>query len=72
MCELRRQGVAVGRRIVARLMWENGVAGVTRRRRRNLTKADAGAAKVLDLIRRDSTARMPGLKLWRHRLLRDR
>lgn len=61
--ELQRLGVPVGRRVVARLMRENGICGRTRRKRRNLTKADAGAAAVPDLIRRDFTAPMPGLKL---------
>jgi hypothetical protein len=61
--ELQRRGVPVGRRIVARLMWEDGIAAVTRRRRRNLTRPDAGAAAVPDLIRREFTAPMPGLKL---------
>jgi transposase InsO family protein len=61
--ELQRQGVPVGRRVVARLMRENGIAGVTRRKRRNLTKPDPGAAVVPDLIRREFTAPMPGLKL---------
>ena len=61
--ELRRRGVPVGRRVVARLMRENGIAGVTRRKRRNLTKPDSGAAAIPDLIRRDFTAPMPGLKL---------
>lgn len=42
--ELKRQGVEVGRHRVARLMRENGIAGITRRRRRNLTRADPGAA----------------------------
>lgn len=53
----------VGRRRVARLMREHGIAGITRRRRRNLTKPDPGAAAVPDLIRREFTAPMPGLKL---------
>jgi putative transposase len=44
-------------------MREHGIKGVTRRRRRNLTKPDTGAAAVPDLIRRDLTAAMPGLKL---------
>jgi transposase InsO family protein len=44
-------------------MRENGVAGVTRRGRRSLTRPDAGAATVPDLIRREFTAPMPGLKL---------
>jgi putative transposase len=61
--ELKRQGVDVGRRRVARLMRENGIAGITRRKRRNLTRPDKEAATVPDLIRRDFTAPMPGLKL---------
>jgi putative transposase len=61
--ELQRLGVPVGRRVVARLMRQNGISGATRRRRRNLTKPDAGAAAVPDLIQRDFTAPMPGLKL---------
>jgi putative transposase len=61
--ELQRQGVPVGRRVVARLMRERGIAGVTRRRRRNLIKPDTGAAAVPDLIKREFTAPMPGLKL---------
>lgn len=61
--ELQRQGIAVGQRRVARLMREHGIAGVTRRRRRNLTKPDPGAAAVPDLIQREFTAPMPGLKL---------
>jgi transposase InsO family protein len=60
---LQRRGVPVGRRVVVRLMRALGMAGVTRRNRRNLTKPDAGASAVPDLIRRDFTARMPGLKL---------
>ena len=61
--ELQRRGLAVGRRVVARLMRAHGIAGVTRRKRRNLTKPDRGAAAIPDLIRRDFTAPMPGLKL---------
>jgi len=61
--ELQRQGVPVGRRIVARLMRERGITGVTRRRRRNLTKPDPGAAVIPDLLQRDFSAPMPGLKL---------
>lgn len=61
--ELQAQGVPAGRRAVARLMRENGISGITRRRRRNLTKPDPGAAAVPDLLRRDFTAPMPGLKL---------
>jgi hypothetical protein len=61
--ELQRQGVPVGRRVVARLMRALGIAGVTRRKRRSLTKPDSGASEVPDLIRRDFTAPMPGLRL---------
>jgi putative transposase len=61
--ELKVQGVEVGRRRVARLMREHGMAGITRRKRRNLTKPDEGAALVPDLLRRELTAPVPGLKL---------
>jgi transposase InsO family protein len=44
-------------------MRENGIAGITRRKRRNLTKPDPGAAAVPDLVRREFTAPMPGLKI---------
>jgi transposase InsO family protein len=45
------------------LIRERGIAGITRRKRRNLTKPDQAAAAVPDLVRRDFTAPMPGLKL---------
>jgi transposase InsO family protein len=61
--ELKRQGIEVGSRRVTRLMREHGIVGITRRKRRNLTRPDAGAEAVPDLIRRDFTAPMPGLKL---------
>jgi putative transposase len=61
--ELQRRGIPVGRRVVARLMQVRGIAGITRRKRRNLTKPDSGAVAIPDLIRRDFTAPMPGLKL---------
>lgn len=61
--ELKRQGVRVGCRVVTRLMRTTGIAGITRRKRRNLTTPDTGAAAVCDLIQRDFTAPMPGLKL---------
>ncbi len=44
-------------------MRAHGIVGITRRRRRNLTKPDATAVTVADLIRREFTAPMPGLKL---------
>ena len=61
--ELKRQKIEVGRRVATRLMPANGISGITRRKRRNPTKPDAGAAAVPDLIRRQFTAPMPGLKL---------
>jgi len=61
--ELKRQGFEFGRRRVARLMQVNGISEITRRKRRNLTKPDEDAAVVPDLIRREFTAPMPGLKL---------
>lgn len=61
--ELQRRGVPAGRGVVARLMRALGIAGITRRRRRNLIKPDDGAAVVPDLICRDFIAPMPGLEL---------
>lgn len=61
--ELKNQGTPVGRRRVARLMRENDITGITRRRRRNLTKPDMGAVAIPDLLQRQFTAPMPGLKL---------
>jgi transposase InsO family protein len=61
--KLKRQGIEVGRRRVARLMREHRIAGITRRKRRNLTKPDAAAAVIPDLLQRQFTAPMPGLKL---------
>jgi transposase InsO family protein len=63
--ELKRQGLEVGRHRVARLMRERGLAGITRRKRQNLTRPDsaAAAAAIPDLLRREFTAPMPGLKL---------
>ena len=46
-----------------RLMRANGISGITRRRRRNLTKPDKGASVIPDLIRREFNAPMPGLNL---------
>jgi putative transposase len=61
--ELKRQGFEVGRRRVARLMRAQGITGITRRKRRSLTKPDECAALVPDLVGRHFTAPMPGLKL---------
>jgi transposase InsO family protein len=44
-------------------MRQRGLAGITRRRRRSLTKQDTKAAPAPDLIRRDFTADAPGRRL---------
>ncbi len=44
-------------------MRERGIGGVTRRRRRSLTKPDVKAAPAPDLIGRDFTAARPGARL---------
>lgn len=61
--ELRRRGLAINRKRVERVMRERGIVGITRRRRRSLTKQDAKAAPAPDLIRRDFTAAAPGRRL---------
>jgi hypothetical protein len=61
--EPKCQGLEVGRRRGAGLMREHGIAGITRRKCRNLTKPDRAADVVPDLIRREFSAPMPGLKL---------
>ncbi|UUV34968.1 IS3 family transposase [Amycolatopsis roodepoortensis] len=59
--ELRRRGRVVNDKRVERLMREQGLAGITRRKRRSLTKADPSpVAAVQDLIHRDFTAEHPG------------
>ncbi len=60
--ELRRQGLAVNRKRVERIMRERGIAGITRRRRRSLTRQNSAAVPAPDLIRRDFTAPAPGLR----------
>ena len=61
--ELRRRGRRVNRKRVERLMRERHIVGITRRRRRSLTKPDAKAAPAPDLIGRDFTAPAPGQRL---------
>jgi transposase InsO family protein len=59
--ELRRRGHVVNHKRVERLMREQGLAGITRRKRRSLTRPATGpVASVTDLIRRDFTAEAPG------------
>lgn len=61
--ELRRRGRPVNRKRVERIMRERGIVGLTRRRRRSLTRQDAAAAPAPDLIGRDFTAAAPGTRL---------
>jgi putative transposase len=60
---LRVQGHVVNRKRVARVMRERQISGITRRKSRSLTKPDRAATPAPDLIQRDFTAPMPGLKL---------
>ncbi|WP_405898614.1 IS3 family transposase [Streptomyces sp. NBC_00727] len=60
--KLRDQGHVVNRKRVARIMREREIAGITRRKSRSLTKQDHTAPPAPDLILRDFTAPMPGLK----------
>ncbi|TQM85227.1 transposase InsO family protein [Saccharothrix saharensis] len=52
---LRRRGRRVNHKRVGRVMRECGIVGITRRRRRSLTRPDIVAAPVPDLIGRDFT-----------------
>ncbi|MFJ9847758.1 IS3 family transposase [Kitasatospora sp. NPDC101155] len=61
--QLRRQGHPVNRKKVERIMRERGIAGVTRRRRRNLTRQARKPVFAPDLIGRDFTAPRPGVRL---------
>ena len=61
--ELRRRGRRVNRKRVERIMRERHIVGVTRRRRRSLTKQDMTATAAPDLIGRDFTAPAPGQRL---------
>ncbi|MET7544123.1 IS3 family transposase [Streptomyces sp. NPDC005507] len=60
---LRRTGRRINRKKVERIMRERDIRGITRRKRRNLTKADTKAAPSADLVGRDFTAVEPGTKL---------
>ncbi|WP_398862946.1 DDE-type integrase/transposase/recombinase [Streptomyces sp. C11-1] len=61
--ELRRLGRRANRKRAARLMREHGIPGVTRHRRRSLTRPDKKARPAPDLIGRDFHAETPGTKL---------
>ncbi|MFF1464489.1 IS3 family transposase [Streptomyces sp. NPDC058330] len=60
---LRRAGRVVNEKKVERLMREHRIIGVTRRRRRCLTRQARRAVFAADLIRRDFTAPRPGMRL---------
>jgi putative transposase len=55
--------IRVGRKRVARLMREHGLAGVHRRRQRGLTRRDPQASPAPDLVERDFTPAGPD-RLW--------
>lgn len=60
---LRRQGLVINRKKVERVMAEAGIRGITRRKRRGLTRPDKKSAPAKDLLGRDFTAAWPGTKL---------
>jgi putative transposase len=60
--ELKANGVHVGKKRVARLMRQAGLAGVSRRRFVTTTVRD-GARQAPDLVERDFTAKRPNM-LW--------
>lgn len=61
--QLTREGVAVARCTVARLMRQLGLAGAVRGRKLKTTIRDEAAARPMDLVRRDFTAVAPN-RLW--------
>ncbi|MHB9860075.1 IS3 family transposase [Streptomyces sp. YIM S03343] len=60
---LRRAGRTVNAKRVERLMRVHRIAGITRRRRRGLTRQAKRAVFATDLIGRDFTAPRPGMRL---------
>jgi putative transposase len=61
--ELQANGIAVGRKRVARLMRAAGIVGVSRRRFVSTTVRDREARPAPDLVQRDFTADAPD-RLW--------
>jgi putative transposase len=61
--QLRREGVAVARCTVERLMTKHGLEGVRRGQRRRTTIADDQAQRASDLVDRDFSAKSPN-QLW--------
>lgn len=60
---LRRAGRVVNSKKIERLMRKHRIVGITRRRRRGLTRQAKRAVFALDLIGRDFTAPRPGVRL---------
>ena len=60
--ELKANGILVGKKRIARLMRQAGVAGVSRRRFVTTTVRD-GARRAPDLVERDFSAERPN-RLW--------
>jgi putative transposase len=61
--QLHREGIAVARCTVARLMGELGLEGVRRGKLRRTTTPDAAADRPADLVERDFSASRPN-QLW--------
>jgi len=61
--QLHREGIAVARCTVERLMGELGLEGVRRGKPRRTTTPDAAAARPADLVERDFSAQRPN-QLW--------
>jgi putative transposase len=61
--ELRERGVRCGRKRVARLMRQAGLAGAQRRRYRGTTRQNPASVPAPDLVQRDFTASAPD-QLW--------
>lgn len=59
----RRAGIDIGRDQTARLMRSAGIEGATRSKRVRTTRADPGAARHPDLVKREFTATAPN-RLW--------
>ncbi|WP_316783266.1 IS3 family transposase [Streptomyces sasae] len=60
---LRRAGRVVNSKKIERLMRKHRIVGITRRRRRGLTRQAKRAVFALDLVGRDFTAPRPGMRL---------